>query len=242
MSEMNPAAELSRFDVLVGVDVTPETITIASKLPDQGAGYNTNDLRRWFKESLHEWLLANAAKVKGRTVRFSGPNTLPATLYAGIAVAKLGAASVQVSERGGGWLTVAAHNDPEAPLPVVYEPGHVVRARAFGHEVSGLVIRAASLGGQFQICARENREQVWIGNADVLSYEGVIPPREENIYAEQPKYRRPRGSAPNMGATVRFQLFGRNAEGRVTATRPNSFNAVHECGHVASLVPIDNII
>lgn len=241
-----PQAELPRFKVLVGVEVNGSTITVTSKLPDRGAGYNMDQLRRWFKEDFHCWLLENSGRVKGKAVRFSGPNTLPGSLYSGISVAKLGAERVQVSTPvPGEWLTVAAHDDPEAPLPVVYEPGHIVRARVFGEEIPGLVVIANGIGGTFQLTGEENAERVWVSRKDILGYEGSISLSREELFAEQPRYRY-RGDTPvHSGQTARFRLFGRTVSGRVTALRAASFNALYERGganQTAALVPFGNVI
>lgn len=245
---------MAKFKVLQEVIPGDGIFTLVTGLPekgtvdpDTGKPYGTDDLRSWFREEILAWIRDNEKKIRGKKLRFFGGNLLVNGFVAGFATAKVGASAIQVSLPAAPgtpwqqveWMTVVELGE----LPVVFEPGHVVRARVFGHEVSGLVIRAASLGGQFQLCTRENREQVWVAKNDIFAYEGVIPIREEDYYAEQPRYRRPRGeAAPQSGQMVRFQLFGREAEGRVTAVRPASFNAVHGSGQVASLVPVDNII
>lgn len=241
-----PQAELPRFKVLTGVEVSEGTITVKSVLPDRGAGYDLNQIRRWFKEDFHRWLVENGSAVKGKTVRFSGPNTVPGSLYAGIAVAKLGAERVQVSSQTSGeWIPVASHDDPEAALPVVYEPGHIVRARVFGEEVSGLVVIANGIGGTFQLTGQENAERVWVSRKDILGYEGIISSSRESFFAEQPRYRH-RGDCPvHSGQTARFRLFGRTVSGRVTALRAASFNALYERGstnQTAALVPFGNVL
>jgi hypothetical protein len=124
----------------------------------------------------------------------------------------------------------------------------VVRARVFGHELSGLIVRATSLGeegGKCQLCGRENREQVWVPRRDILAFERWLSASEAREFFEMPEYRRPFEN-PNLrnGEKIRFRVFGKEASGRVTAVRNASFNAVDEDGsdHWASLVPLDNFI
>lgn len=244
---MAETTALPKFEVLKGVAVNGSIITVETQLPDRGLGYSMEDLRKWFKQNLHLWLLEHAEEVRGKTVRFSGPNTLPAALYGGIAVAKLGAERVQISTPNPNeWLTVAAHDDREAPVPVVYEPGHVVRARVFGREVSNLVIRSYSLGDQFQLCGMENREQVWVAKRDILRFERRLSRYEERNFSEIPKYRKPFDDLGlKNGQRVRFTLFGCESTGRISALRPASCNIVAESGEgteqVAVLVPLENI-
>lgn len=236
---------LPKFDVLKGVAVNGSIITVETQLPDRGLGYGMEDLRKWFKQGLYAWLLEHADEVRGKTVRFSGPNTLPAALYGGIAVAKLGAERVQISTPNPNeWLTVAAHDDREAPVPVVYEPGHMVRARCFGKEVWNLIIRAVALGDQFQLCSEKNREQCWVRKQDLVRFERMLRPYEEGRFSEIPRYRRPFDDlGVRNNQRVRFALFGHEVEGRVTATREASCNIIAEdgSGHTAVLVPLDNV-
>lgn len=109
-----PATALPRFDVVSGITVEGNTITVNVQNPDRGAGYDTNDLRRWFKEDLLRWLVENGETVKGKTLRMNGAAALANGLFFGFAVAKLGAERVQQSTMTPGqWLTIAAHDDPD---------------------------------------------------------------------------------------------------------------------------------
>lgn len=242
-----PVAALPRFQVISGITAEYNTITVNVQNPDRGAGYDTNDLRKWFKEDLLRWLVENGETVKGKTLRLSGAAALPNGIFFGFAVAKLGAERVQQSTMTPGqWLTIAAHDDPEAPLPVVYEPGQVVRARVFGHEVSNLVIRSYSLGDQFQVCGTDNREQCWVAKTDIIRFERRLSRYEESSFSEIPHFRRPFDDlGVRNGNHVRFILFGKSCTGRITALRPASCNIVAESGNgheqVAVLVPLDNV-
>ncbi len=242
-----PAGELPRFQVISGITMEYEIITVNVQNPDRGVGYDTNDLRKWFKEDFLHWLVENGETVKGKTLRLSGSAALANGIFFGFSVAKLGAERVQQSTMTPGqWLTIAAHDDPEAPLPVIYEPGQVVRARVFGHEVSNLVIRSYSLGDQFQLCGTDNREQVWVAKTDIVRFERRLSRREESSFHEIPRFRKPFDDlCLRNGNSVRFILFGQSCTGRITAIRPASCNivAVSGNGHeqVAVLVPLDNV-
>lgn len=134
----------------------------------------------------------------------------------------------------------------DAPLPVVYEPGQVVRAQVFGHEVSNLVICSFSLGEQFQLCGTDNREQVWVAKTDIVRFERRLSRYEESSFSEIPHFRKPFDDLGcRNGNHVRFVLFGKSCTGRITAIRPASCNIVSDTGNgheqVAVLVPLDNV-
>ena len=221
---MSDQQALPRFAVLTGVEVVGNTITINTALPDRGLGYNTDDLRKWFKEDLLRWALEHGGEVRGKVVRLNGPTTVPAAVFAGVLVNELYAERIEQSTiKPGEWLIIAAHNDREAPLPVRYKPGHVVRAQVFGHEVPNLVIRGYSLGDQFQLCGMDNREQVWVAKADILAFQRRLARYEESKFNEIPRFRKPfEDLGLRNGQRVRFMLFGNSCTGRVSAIRPAS--------------------
>jgi hypothetical protein len=238
-NEMN---SMPRFSILADASVSGEVITLTFALPDRGAGYDTDALRRWFKEDLIEFFQIH--DVHGKTVRFSGPNILPGAYIAGAVVGMLGAARVETSTGTGEWLPVAAHDDPEVPIPVTYGLGHIVRAQVFGTEIPGLVVVSVGISGSYQLAGMDNCERVWVGKWDILEFEGVLPQNREYRFADQPRYYRP-GRAPAIaqGQTTRFSLFGREVEGRVTSVARASFNARHESAEQSAvLVSMDNLI
>lgn len=240
-------------ETLKSVHVDGNSITFLTALPPRELGMTQEQIQATFWEQMDHWVSEHGSEVAGKAVYFDGA-ILAATMgtAAGGLFYELRATEVFIRDTG--------QKDPNNPdkkfwtrvlnknrRPWSIRQGQVVTARVFGHEVSGLVVRAASLGangGQYQLCAMQNQEQVWVGRGDVLRFERWLSLREEAGFFEIPRYHRPfNDPGARNGSRVRFFVFGKSCTGRVTAIRPASCNIVAEdqSGQVAVLVPLDNI-
>lgn len=246
-------AVVTTIEILKSVQADGNSITFLTTLPPRELALTQEQIQDTFWRQMDAWVGEHGAEVAGKSVYFDGA-ILAATMgtVAGGLFYELRASEVFIRDTG--------QKDPNYPdkkfwtrvlnknrRPWSIRQGQVVSARVFGHEVSGLVVRAASLGadgGQYQLCGRDNREQVWVARRDVLRFERWLSLYEERDFAEIPHYRRPFDDlAVRNGSRVRFILFGKSCTGRVSALRPASCNIVaeDESRQVAVLVALDNV-
>lgn len=247
------AEEVVGIEILKSVQVDGNSITFVTTLPPRELALTQAEIQDTFWKQMDSWVGEHGPEVAGKSVYFDGA-ILAATMgtVAGGLFYELRASEVFIRDTG-----QKDSNNPDKKFwtrvlnksrrPWSIRQGQVVTACVFGHEVSGLVVRAASLGadgGQYQLCGRDNREQAWVARRDIQRFERWLSSYEEQDFNEIPRYRRPFDDlAVRNGSRVRFILFGQSCTGRVSALRPASCNVVaeDESGQVAVLVPLDNV-
>lgn len=155
---------MAEIKIIQEVTVEDGRLVIKTDLPQ--AGHTMSELADAFKVELAGALAAWGAR--GRTVGFDGRLGVPMALAAGFICKNAGAMNVDVMVPAEArFYRVAGHDDPTAPAPLRYEPGMVVKARLFGHEVEVLVI-SVSLGNRLQV--EKNKQRAWIDEGDVIKF------------------------------------------------------------------------
>lgn len=148
-----------------------DVLTISTDLPERGAGVSTEEIARVFKSEVMDLIARYRDRLRGASVRLSGRNILANGAFAGFAFAKAGAHRIEQEQQGGEWVTVAAHDDPDAPIPITWEPGMVVRARLFGHEAEVVIIGVGTgYRGSRRVQVKAGRQSAWMDEDDVLEF------------------------------------------------------------------------
>lgn len=149
-------------------------ITIKTDLPP--AGYTMVQLASFFKQELADLLRKHRDRFRGKVVYFSGRMGLAMGITAGFMLKTSGATDIDIEvPQDRAVFRCAGHNDPDAPVPLVYEVGMVVVARIYGHEVEVAII-SASVGGRFQV--ERDRQRTWVGAKDIVRFVRYLHPGE----------------------------------------------------------------
>lgn len=148
-----------------------DTLTIRTALPDRGLGVPTDAIVRAFKAEVLDLIRRYGDDLRGATVRLSGPNVVANAAFAGFAFGKVGAHRIEQEQQGGVWVLVAAHDDPDAPVPLAWEPGMWVKARLFGHVAEVKIIGIGTgYRGRRRVQVKANGQSAWIDAEDVLEF------------------------------------------------------------------------
>jgi|GEM_PF-6329352 len=148
------------------------TLIIKTDLPERGLGIPAETIARTFKREVLEIIKELGPQLRGATVRLCGPNILANAVFAGFAFGKAGAHRIEQEQQGGIFVTIAAHDDPEAPVPIIYEPGMIVEARLFGHEAEVEIISVGlgRDGRSRRLQVKGGHQTAWIDEADVIKF------------------------------------------------------------------------
>jgi len=166
-----PDGNHCELKIIQSTNFHDNTLTIVTALPERGLGIPTPEIVRVFKAEVMELITRYRDRLRGATVRLSGPNVVANAVFAGFAFAKAGAHRIEQEQQGGVWVTVAAHDDPDAPVPITWEPGMVVRARLFGHEAKVRIIGVGTgYRGRRRVQVKSGRQSAWIDEDDVLEF------------------------------------------------------------------------